>query len=214
MMARKLNEREKRLLLMGGVAAVAILAFTYGAKGIDRWHKSRVSLAQAKRKLGEVETDKTKLAGLMTLVPVFETPQPEEKQKSLFREKLYEQMKKAGINSEPPQPLLGKKSNIGGTTYQALKIRCKGKCKFDQFLDFLSNLKENPYFVGVEELQLRFDMKEPPEKRKDKDVDIDLTVSTFVRDMASKPGPRTRNTALGSPTVEAKPVGHADANSQ
>ena len=51
-------------------------------------------------------------------MPVFEAPQVLEKQTSLFREKLYEQLKKAGINSEPPQPLLGKKINIGGVTYQ------------------------------------------------------------------------------------------------
>jgi hypothetical protein len=201
MMARKLNEREKRLLLIGVAAVVAVLVFTYGTKGMSRWQKSRASLAAAKRKLSEVETDKTKLAGLMALVPVFETPQLEEKQKSLFREKLYEQLKKAGINTEPPQPLLGKKVSIGGATYQALKIKCKGKCKLDQFLDFLGNLKENPYYVGVEELQIRCDTKEPPEKRKDKDVDIDFIVSTFVRDTASK-------------RVEAKPVEHADANSR
>jgi hypothetical protein len=199
MMARKLNEREKRMLLIGGAAVVVILVFTYGTKGIDRWEKSRSSLAAAKRKLGEVETDKARLAGLMAQVPVFEAPQAEEKQKSLFREKLYEQLKKAGINSEPPQPLLGKKINIGGVTYQVLKVKCKGKGKFDQLLDFLGNLKENPYCVGVEDLQFRCDTKEQPEKRKDKDVEIDLTVSTFVRDTAGK-------------RVEVKAVEHADPN--
>ena len=186
-MARKLNEREKRLLLVGVVAAVVIPIFTYGTKGLDRWNTSRDSLTAAKRKLGEVETDKAKLAGLLAQVPVFEKPEPEEKQKSLFREKLYEQLKKAGINPEPPQPILGKKMNIGGTAYRVLKVKCKAKCKFDQVLDFLAGLKENPYFVGVEELQIRCDTKEPPEKRKDKDVEVDLIVSTFVRDSAGKP---------------------------
>ena len=187
MMARKLNEREKRLLLIGAVAAVVILVFAYGTKGLGRWSKSRDSLTAAKRKLSEVETDKAKLAGLLAQVPVFEKPEPEEKQKSLFREKLYEQLKKAGINPEPPQPILGKKMNIGGTAYRVLKVKCKAKCKFDQVLDFLAGLKENPYFVGVEELQIRCDTKEPPEKRKDKDVEVDLIVSTFVRDSAGKP---------------------------
>jgi hypothetical protein len=187
MMARKLNEREKRLLLVGAVAAVAIPVLAYGTKGLDRWTKSRDSLTAAKQKLSEVETDKTKLAGLISLVPVFEKPEPEEKQKSLFREKLYEQMKKAGINPEPPQPILGKKMNIGGTPYRVLKVKCKAKCKFDQLLDFLANLKENPYCVGVEELQIRCDTKEPPEKRKDKDVEVDLVVSTFVRDSVGRP---------------------------
>jgi len=195
-MARKLNERERRLLLVGGIAVVAILIFTYGAKGLDRWNKSRGSLAAAKRKLGEVEMDKAKLAGLLALVPVFEKPEPEEKQKSLFREKFYEQLKKAGINPDPPQPILSKRINIGGTPYRVLKIKCKAKCKFDQLLDFLAGLKENPYLVGVEELQVRCDTKEPPEKRKDKDVDVDLVVSTLVRDSVAKP-------------TATKQVGHA-----
>lgn len=186
-MARKLNERERRLLLVGAVTAAAILVLAYGTKGLDHWNKSRQALAAAKQKLSEVETDKAKLAGLISLVPVFEKPEPEEKQKSLFREKLYEQMKKAGINPEPPQPILGKKMNIAGTPYRVLKVKCKAKCKFDQLLDFLASLKENPYCVGVEELQIRCDTKEPPEKRKDKDVEVDLVVSTFVRDSLARP---------------------------
>ncbi len=186
-MARKLNERERRLLLVGVAAAAVILVFAYGTRGLDRWNKSRGSLTAAKQKLSEVETDKAKRAGLISLVPVFEKPEPEEKQKSLFREKLYEQMKKSGINSEPPQPILSKKMNIGGTPYRVLKVKCKAKCKFDQLLDFLANLKENPYCVGVEELQIRCDTKEPPEKRKDKDVEVDLVVSTFVRDSVARP---------------------------
>lgn len=202
------------MFLTGLAVVAALLVFTYGTKGIDRWHKSRTSLAAAKKKLAEVETDKMKLAGLMALVPVFEGPESEEKQKSLFREKLYAQLKKSGINIEPPQPLLGKKIAVGGVTYQVLKIKCKGKCKFDQFLDFLANLKENPYLVGVEELQIRFDTKEPPEKRKDKDVDVDLIVSTFVRDLASRPGPQTRSTPLGSPAVEVKSGRDASTNSR
>ena len=42
-------------------------------------------------------------------------------------------------------------------------------------LDLLANLKENPYLVGVEELRMRIDKKKPQE------VDLDLTVSTFVK---------------------------------
>jgi hypothetical protein len=186
MAARKLNQREKRMLLIGGAAAVAIVIFTYGAKGIDRWSKSRTSLAAAQRKLGDVETDKAKLAGLLSLVPVFETPQAEEKQMILFREKVYEQLKKAGVNVDPPQPLPGRKINIGGIAYKSLKFKCKGKCKFDQLLTFLAGLPENPYLVGVEELRVQFDTKEAPEKRRDKEIQIDLVVSTFFKDVVEK----------------------------
>jgi len=187
MSARKLNEREKWMLVLGAVAVVAIAVFGYGAKGLDRWNRSRASLAAAKKKLAEVETDRTKLAGLTALVPAFETPQLEEKQTTLFREKLLEQLKRAGINPEPPQPVAGKRVMIAGVSYRAIKIKCKAKCKLDQVLDLLANLKENPYCVGVEELQIRCDTKEPPEKRKGKDIEFDLVVSTFVKDVAAKP---------------------------
>ncbi|MCU0917544.1 MAG: hypothetical protein MUC88_23710 [Planctomycetes bacterium] len=206
MMVRQLNPREGRMLLVGLVLAGAILVLTYGAKGIDRWSRSRSALADAKKKLADVETDKTKLAGLLSLVPVFETPGPEEKQKSLFREKLYEQLKKAGVSAELQPPLLGKRLSVGGATYRVLKIKCKAKGKFDQLLDFLANLKENPYFVGVEELYLRCDTKEPPEKRKDKIAEIDLVVSTLVREGIVKP--------VASRSVEVKSVAHAEPNSR
>jgi len=206
MMARQLNQRERRMLLIGLVLAGAILVLTYGVKGIDRWSKSRASLADAKKKLSDLETDTVKLAGLLSLVPVFETPAPEEKQKSVFREKLYEQLKKAGISAELQPPLLGKRLTVGGASYRVLKIKCKAKGKFDQLLDFLANLKENPYFVGVEELYLRCDTKEPPEKRRDKVVEIDLVVSTFVREGVVKP--------VASRSVEVKSLEHAEPNNR
>ena len=200
-MARELNQREKRLLLIGAASVVVILIFTYGTKGLDRWSRSRAFITAAKKKLREVETDKAKLAGLLALVPAFEAPETLEKQTTLFREKLYAQLKKAGINTEPSPPVLGKKIGISGVNYRVLKIKCKTKCKFDQLLDFLAGLKENPYFVGVEELRVQCDTKEPPEKRKDKTVDVDLVVSTFVREGAAK-------------AAETKAVQHADANNR
>lgn len=178
-MARKLNTREKRVLLLGAASAAVIFLFTYGSKGYDHWSQARATLAAAKRKISDVETDKSRQAALATMVPVFEAPQVEDKQKFLFRDRLHEQLKKAGINTEPLQFLPVRKPK--GLSYKVLKIKCKGKCKLDQLLDFLSNVNENPYLVGVEELRIQCDTKEPPEKRKDKEIEIDLTVSTFVR---------------------------------
>jgi len=133
----------------------------------------------AKRKIADVETDKSRQATLAALVPVCETPEVEDKQKFLFRDRLHEQLKKAGVNTEPLQFLPVRKPK--GLSYKVLKIKCKGKCKLDQLLDFLANLNENPYLVGVEELRIQCDTKEPPERRKDKEIQIDLTVSTFVK---------------------------------
>jgi hypothetical protein len=176
-MARQLTQREKRMLQIGAVCVIAIPALTYGTNWLDHWGKIRTSLAAAKRELNGITIDNAKRAGLLSLVPVFEAPQPEETQKFLFRDKLYEQLKKAGIKNEPLTFLAVKATKKA--PYKVLRIKCKGQCKFEQLLDFLAVLKENPYLVGIEELSIQCDTKEPPEKRKN--VEINLTVSTFVK---------------------------------
>jgi hypothetical protein len=175
-MARELKQREKRTLIVGAISAVAILAFTFGTKGFDRWQEVRASLKSARAKLKEVTLDEAKQAGLLSIVPVAELPGSEDKQKFLFRDKLHEQLKKAGIKTEPLTILPSRKK--AGIPYRVLLIKCKGKCNFEQLLDFLAALNENPYLVGIEELRFRCDTKKPPDKRKE--VEIDLTVSTFV----------------------------------
>jgi hypothetical protein len=176
-MARKLTEREKRILTVGLLSAVAIVVLRFGLDGYDHWMKVRASLRSHRAKLKEVVVDETKQAGLLSIVPVAETPQLEEKQKFLFRDRLHEQLKQAGIKTEPLTILAARKK--AGLPYKVLRIRCRGKCKFEQFLNFLATLPENPYLVGIEELRLDCDAKQPADKRKD--VEIDLTVSTFVR---------------------------------
>jgi hypothetical protein len=176
-MARQLNEREKRLLVIGAVSVVVILALSYGLDGLDHWKQVRASLNAARAQLDDVAVDEAKQAGLLSIVPAAETPELEEKQKFLFRDRLHEQLKKAGIKTEPLTILAARrKSNL---PYQVLKIKCRAKCKFEQLLGFLASLQENPYLVGVEELRIECDAKQPAEKRKD--IEIDLTVSTFVQ---------------------------------
>lgn len=169
------------MLLFGAISAVAIFTFTYGAKGYDNWREARATTTAAKRKLNELDRDQNRQAALAAIVPVFEAPQVEDKQKFLFRDRLHEQFKKAGINTEPLQFLRMSPRRPRNVPYRVLKIRCRGQCKLDQLLDFLANLKENPYCVGVEELRFQYDVKVPPEQRKDKNVDFELVVSTFVR---------------------------------
>jgi hypothetical protein len=174
-MARKLTPREMRMVQIGAIVIVAIPAFTFGTDWIDDWRQVRKSLAQSQEKLKDLETNEAAQAGLLAIVPVYEPPQEEEVQKTLFRGKLHEQLKNAGINTEPLQFLPTRK--VKGQT--VLKIQCKGKCRFDQLLDLLAGLRENPYLVGIDELKIECDTKQPPDKRKE--VEIVLTASTFVK---------------------------------
>jgi hypothetical protein len=170
-------------MIVGVVAAVAIAAFTFGAKAFDHWQEVRTSLRSARAKLSDVTSDQAKQAGLLSIVPVAELPEVEDKQKFLFRDKLHEQLKKAGIKVEPLTILPARRKAT--VPYRVLLIKCKGKCTFDQLLNFLATLNENPYLVGIEELRFKCDTKQPPDKRKE--IEVDLTVSTFVKSPLATP---------------------------
>lgn len=174
-MLEKLSDSERRTVKIGAVCAVVILVFTFGTKWYDHWSEVTESLKATREKLDAIGLDETKQKALLSIVPAFEMPRAEEQQKFLFRDKFNEQLKKAGIKSEPLEVLaLGKKKG----EYRLLRLKCTGKGRFGQVLDLLANLKENPYLVGVEEMRIECDPKKPQNQRQE--VDLELTVSTFV----------------------------------
>ncbi len=172
-MIKKLSQKDIRALKFGGLCAAAIVVFWVGAKVFDRLKEAQVSTASLNNKLELIDVDKAKQSGLMSIVPKFEMPVEEEEQKFLFVDKLTEQFKKAGMQNQPLQVASKGKSNQPG--YQLLRMKCSATCRLTQGLDFLANLKDNPYLVGIEELRIRIDKKKPQE------IDMDLTVSTFVK---------------------------------
>jgi hypothetical protein len=154
-MIEKLSQRDIRVLKIGAVCVAAIFVFVFASE----WFENKLEL---------IDVDKHKRDGLLAIVPAFEMPQKEETQRFLFRDKLNEQLKKAGIKNQPLQVAsIGRSGQAG---YRLLRLKCSAKCRFTQVLDLLANLKENPYLVGVEELRMRIDKKKPQE------VDLDLTV--------------------------------------
>jgi len=173
-MIERLSQRDKRALKAGAVAVVAILGFVFITTWLEHWAVVRESLAAKRDKLEDINVSDAKQEGLWSKVPVFEMPQKEEEQSFLFRDKLSEQLKKAGVKPEPLKFLPAKKSRQAAG-YKLLCLKCSGKAKFWQVLDLLTGLNENPYLVGIEELRIRCDPKKPQE------VELDLTVSTFVK---------------------------------
>ncbi|MHC4172041.1 MAG: hypothetical protein ACYTBX_06865 [Planctomycetota bacterium] len=175
-MIEKLSQKDIRTLKIGAVCVAAILVLVFASEWFNHWTQARKSLAELNGKLELLDVDKdvakAKQADL-TSIPFFEMPEKEETQKFLFRDKLNEQLKKAGISSKPLQVVSSGKSPQAG--YKLLRLKCSAKCRFGKVLDLLVNLKENPYLVGIEEMRIKCDPKKPQE------VDLDLTVSTFVR---------------------------------
>lgn len=173
-MTAKLSAKDVRALKIGAIGAVVILLFVFGSKWKDRWAQARAKKVELEAKLDAIDVDKARQAGLAAIVPVFEMPRAEDEQKFLFRDKLTEQLKRAGIRNEPLQLQPVKKSSQPG--YDLLLVKCTAKkCKFPQVLDLLARLNENPYLVGIEEFRIKVD----PKKREE--VDLDFTVSTFAK---------------------------------
>ena len=173
-MIDKLTAKDIRALKLGGVAAVVILIFVLGSEWRGSWAKAKSKSAELKKKLNVIDVDRIKQAGLTTIVPVFEMPKVEDEQSFLFRDKLSEQFKKAGIKNKPLQVQTSRKSPKQG--YHMLFVKTSAKCRFTQVLDFLARLNENPYLVGIEEFKIKkTDPKKPQE------MELDLTVSTLVR---------------------------------
>jgi hypothetical protein len=172
-MIEKLSKKDIRALKFGAIGAVVIVVFVFGSAARDRWVKAKASAAVIRTKLDTIDVDKARQAGIMSIVPVFEMPQVEDEQKFLFRDKLSEQLKKAGIRNKPLELQTGRKSPMAG--YKLLLVKCSATCQFTQVLDFLSRLNENPYLVGIEDLKIKCD----PKKRGE--VDLDFTASTLAK---------------------------------
>jgi hypothetical protein len=172
-MIEKLSKKDIRALKFGLIGAAVIILFVFGSAGHERWTKARANGSVLRAKLDAIDVDKARQAGLLSIVPVFEMPQVEEDQKFLFRDKLSEQLRRAGIRNKPLQVQAGRKSPQPG--YKLLLVKCNATCQFTQVLDFLSRLNENPYLVGIEELKIKCDPKKQGE------VELDLTVSTFAK---------------------------------
>ena len=171
----KISERDIRTLKIGAVCAAAIAAFVFGTRWLEYWGGVRESLHAKREQIKAVSAWGPKERALRSIVPVYEMPKSKEQQEILFRDKLSERLKKAGIKSEPLQCLsVGRTKAANG--YRLLRVQCrKGRGNFGQILDLLAGLNENPYLVGLEE----FEMRCKPEKRQE--FELKFTASTFAK---------------------------------
>jgi len=169
-----LDKRNKQALMILAAAAALILIFHYGTGPcLDEWDSIRLSLTVQEQKLAMIRTAN----GSAELVPAFEMPLSEDKQRPLFYRKITEQFKKAGVNVNPlPQYVSrGRKLPNLSLSLKVLRLRCRGGGKYDQILQLVADLNKNPYLAGIEEFKIVCG-KEKREK-----MSLDLTVSTFVR---------------------------------
>lgn len=172
-----LNPREKRTVLLS-LAAVALIvgyflvvepAFTRASQVKSQLQMEHEKLKILLAKPGTPEA--LKLKSLVTAAPILEVPVSSDKQLQLLRDKLTEQLQRSGIQVKNFQFLSG--TAAGPNSAGNVMLKCQGRCRFPSLLKLLEELKNNPYYVGVEELSIRAD------DRNRQDLEVILTVSTF-----------------------------------
>jgi hypothetical protein len=172
------NERDIRAIKIGVVGLAAIGLYFLAGPWLSEWQKLRVEIASGQERLDRVAVDgegtlPAEQLRLMSAVPKVEIPADEKTQGTKFRDAFTQQLQKAGIRARSLQDLAAKK--IAGAGYKTLRLQVRGRCELGQMLNLLGSLNENPYFVGVEEL----DMK--PDARNRNEVEFSITVSTFAK---------------------------------
>ena len=180
----KLTQRDKRTLILGAIVAAVILVWNVAWPWLQEWRRVRDDLAAKRYRLklivpGDDVKAAKQMEELARTVPVFEMPRPEKDQTVLFRDRFSEQLKKAGVKLKALE-YTGTKSARRVGSYRLLRLEAKGQCQINQAFDLLATLNENPYLVGIEAIQLKCD----PRNRQN--VDLTLTVSTFVAGTESK----------------------------
>lgn len=168
----QISRKDKRALMLGLAAILAILLFMVLDPVFGKWSSARTETAANIRTIQNAADvgGKTRIKGILSVVPVFEMPKDRQDQMMLFSNKINEQFKQSGINPTNLQYV-----NIIKTKEKTLQLQCKALCQINQALDFLLKLKQNPCYVGIDQLNLKVD-----EKDRNK-VDFTLTISTFTK---------------------------------
>lgn len=172
-MLEKLSEKDVKTLKMGAIGVVAILIFYVALGGFENWTQARQSYKTRDQQLKDLDTDKRKQSGLLSVVPVLEMPVDKEEQKKRLREEMVQQFRNARITGQPWLEVSGKANPE--ERYSLLGLKSSGSCRLRDMFNLLANLKENPYMVAIEELRIKCDPQNPQQ------IDFDITVSTFYK---------------------------------
>lgn len=170
------ESRNRRAMVVGGAAAAAILLLTYV---VSPWLEVRERLGKLEGKLSaassQTAAEQAYRLRLARAVPAFEMPVGEDEQRLRFLRSFSEQVKKAGLGLAGMPQYKGRAETQGELGVKLLRLECQGKCKFEQGLDVLAKLYENPHLVAAEAMTFRCvsDNRE--------DWELSLTVSTFVQ---------------------------------
>lgn len=179
-MLKKLNPREKRILVLCLTACGAMLLYFLVIEPMSRdWAAVRRQLAAAREKASLLKLDPKspetqRHKRLLEIVPVVEMPRPSEQQGPLFQEAFTNQLKKAGLTSKRLQLVRGRVLRTDTAGSVVLNVSSQGSGRYEQILNLLADLPQNPYCAGVQKLSIKPDAKDRQK------LEWEITVFTYA----------------------------------
>ncbi len=146
----KINQKNKKTIKIGIIGIVIVLLAMFFLDWIQNWKDLRQSIRNTKQQLETLATADEKMEALKMKVPAVAVPQKEQKQLFVFRDALNRQLSQARISVQPFKVSTVAKS--ARPEYQYLYLQCSGSSTFENVLNFLADLKTNPYLVAIDEL--------------------------------------------------------------
>jgi hypothetical protein len=179
-MFENLTERDGKFLRYGAIAAGVILAHSFIVSPfLDSWSQIRDDIRTQRQKIATLAgkndpQSELQKAALFSIVPVVVSPESENLHRIHFQKRIYTQVSSVGVRVKSVQFITGDKyrPDVG---FKQQKLQVRGTCNFGQLLDLLAILYQNPLLVGIDDLQITADQKNP------QDMELVLTVSTFVK---------------------------------
>ncbi len=162
-MLEKLNEKDQKTLKTGGLAVLVLAVVVTGYMGYNHWTAQNKQKKKLNADFKKLVMNESAYKKLLAEVPVFQAPEDDSAQKTKFRDYLDTQFQRNNITTEAWVEVTASNAIRPPAGYGALSLKTssKGTVRFQNILNLLAALKENPYYVGIEELKITCDQQNP-----------------------------------------------------
>lgn len=173
-----LSDRDKRAVKFGSIMLIIVLVYGWIISPlVDDYESLKYKISQLEEKLSVVISDNSgtlsvKQKRILKAVPIVKAPVTQDKQKQLFRDAFYQQLRLCGVKITANPTYSSKAIKSGSSRYVLLKSGFQ--CDYQQLLKLLAEINTNPYLLSIEKIKIDSDSKKHKLK-------VAMTVSTLVK---------------------------------
>jgi Tfp pilus assembly protein PilO len=175
-MRKKLQPREKKILILLAVTAVLIFGYMFLEPILDDYQQVEAEQANLQKTLNDFlevgDRENARQKAVAEKVPTFKLPVESVKQSILFRDELTKQLQQCGLKATSLK--MSQNKAIKAPGYNVWLVECQGQCNYQSMVKFFEEVKKNPYYAAIEKLTLKVDSKDRNK------MTFQLVVSTYA----------------------------------